>query len=243
MKLRVSHIQRFSLHDGPGIRTTVFCQGCGLRCWWCHNPQAQPVDAADAIDWPIEVLIDELERDARYWAASGGGVTVSGGEPLMQAEAVGQLLAELGRRGHHRSVDTCGAASLEAVKRVAPGVDLWLWDVKSMDAAALREATGGDRDRVLANLAWVLGETATPVRARVPVIRGFNDTAEALRPITEWLDGQPRGVTIEPLAGHDTGRGEAAGQRSAAIDATRFRAAAAVLSGAADDPGKDGHDG
>lgn len=241
MKLRVSRIQRFSLCDGPGIRTTVFCQGCGLRCWWCHNPRTQPVDAPDAVDWRIDELVGALERDRRYWAASCGGVTVSGGEPLMQAEAVAGLLGDLGRRGHHRTIDTCGSATLAAVQQVAPEVDLWLWDVKSMDAEALREATGADRDRILANLAWVLGETDTPVRVRVPVIRRFNDTAAALRPIAAWLDRQPRGVTIEPLAGHDIGRGDPGGA-GAAIDAATYRRAAAVLSGEDDDNAMEAHD-
>ncbi len=204
--LRVHNIQRFCLHDGPGIRTTVFLQGCSLRCWWCHNPNSRPIDDPAATVWSLPALAKEIERDARFWRASGGGVTLSGGEPLLQAEGVEAFMTLLGRGGHHRVIQTAGCVALAKVQAVAPQVDLWLWDIKSVDAQTFRSGTGGSVNQTLDNLLWVLNATATPVRVRVPVIAGFNDAPTEARRIADWLAALPRPVDIELLQGHDLGR-------------------------------------
>jgi pyruvate formate lyase activating enzyme len=229
--LRVAAIQRFCLHDGPGIRTTLFLQGCGLRCWWCHNPGMIADDAPAASGRAVGELADELSRDERFWRASGGGLTFSGGEPLRQADAVLALLAEAERRGWHRAIETAGAVPREAVSRVAPRVDLWLWDVKSVDAERFRAGTGGEVAVALDNLAWVLRETQTPVRIRVPLINSFNDDVDEWKRIGHWIAEQGRQVPVELLPGHDLVRGRAGGPptRSARVSRSRLRQAEQVF--------------
>jgi pyruvate formate lyase activating enzyme len=228
--LRVNAIQRFCLRDGPGIRTVVFVQGCPLRCWWCHNPEMQAADGPDARDWPVEELAEELRRDERYWRTSGGGVTVSGGEPLAQPEGLAGLLAELGRRGCHRAVETSGAASLPSVEMAHPHVDLWLWDIKATDEGKFRDATGGELGAAIDNLRWVLGRGGAPVTVRVPLIRGFNDGDEMER-IASRLTSLPRPPAVEVLSGHDLGRrkrGSSAGV-GAKVTPEQVEAARALL--------------
>ena len=201
--IRVSHIQRFCVHDGPGIRTTVFVQGCPLRCWWCHNPETQAMEAAHASDRDEAALANELLRDERWWRASGGGVTVSGGEPMLQAAGVARLLRLLRAGGVHCAVETAGTAPREAFKQMAAAVDLWLFDVKCVDPAAFREGTGGDVRVCLDNLRWLAEHTTGAVRVRVPVIGGFNSDKIAMEDIRAWLDTLPRAVDVELLPGHD----------------------------------------
>ncbi|MEX1016821.1 MAG: radical SAM protein [Phycisphaeraceae bacterium] len=230
MNLLVHDIQRFCLHDGPGIRTTLFLQGCPLRCWWCHNPDMQGRQGGQARRWAILPLLRELERDARFWRRSGGGVTVSGGEPLVQSQAVAGLLREMGKRGHHRTLETAGCVPADHVRRVAPHIDLWLWDIKSVDGERFRKATHGTVDRVLDNLAWVLGQTQTPLRVRVPLIDGFNADTVHLTRIADWLASQPRRVEVELLPGHDTGRRPSdVAHRSARVTAGQIDAARDLL--------------
>jgi len=238
--LCVHAVQRFCLRDGPGIRTTVFLQGCPLRCWWCQNPETRPARSVDSRIWHAHHLVDFLERDARYWRHSGGGVTVSGGEPLMQAKAVAGLLELLGQRGHHRAVDTSGAVhragalaprpsrgrpessgSCAAIERLAPFTDLWLWDVKCIDTERYQRACGGNLEVSLGNLAWVLAQTDAPVIVRVPLIRGFNDDPRECARIGEWLASLARPVSVEVLPGHDLREGKRSGTKRRASVAPR----------------------
>jgi len=202
--LLVNRIQRFCLHDGPGIRTTVFVQGCPLNCWWCQNPETRPSDDPDAMAYESRALAVLLERDARYWRRSGGGVTVSGGEPLSQPDGLEELAAGLRSRGHHVTVDTSGSAELEVVRRLAPLVDLWLWDVKAVDLKVYRTQTGRDVTQSLANLAWLLDGTASVI-VRVPLIEQFNVNETELQRIAGWLLQQRRQVEVQPLPGHTIG--------------------------------------
>ncbi len=206
VKMRVHSIQRFCLHDGPGIRTTVFLQGCSLRCWWCHNPKAQAKSCPSTNVWHVDQLLETVERDAPYWRSSDGGITLSGGEPLLQAKAAETFFAEMKRRGHHCTIETAGAAPLSHVQRLAPWVDLWLWDVKSADADVFHRGTEGDVWQVLDNLAWLLNQTEAVVRIRVPLIARFNDDERAQALIADWLVSQRRVAPVEILPGHDIGR-------------------------------------
>jgi len=219
--LRVNSIQRFCLHDGPGICTTVFLQGCPLRCWWCQNPQTIPLRSDEMREWEIGELADVVERDARFWRPSGGGVTLSGGEPLIQPDGAAGFLELMGRRGHHRCVETAGHVGLPAVQRVAPHVDLWLWDVKSTDPQRFREGTGGEARRPMENLLWVLQHTATDVRVRIPVIAGFNDDEGSAGQLAAFLADLPRRVMVELLPGHDIRRSGPPPTRSAKVDPGR----------------------
>jgi pyruvate formate lyase activating enzyme len=202
MQILVNKIQRCCLHDGPGVRTCVFVQGCPLRCRWCHNPETQPVANPDATAYDIPRLVSVLERDARYWGRSGGGVTISGGEPLAQVEPLRALLIALGMYRHHRAVETSGVGTPDDFDRVASHVDLWLWDVKAVTPDLYREGTGGDAEPALANLAFILAETDKPVVVRVPLIPDFNTNEWELSIIAEWLTGQARWPEVEVLPGH-----------------------------------------
>ena len=225
-------MQRYCLHDGPGIRTTVFLQGCGLRCWWCHNPEARPPRTAKTVCYDIPQLIDLLERDARYWRRSGGGVTLSGGEPLCQARALARLLAALGQHGHHRAVDTSGVGTLEDIQSISPHVDLWLWDIKAINPRIYNQATGADANICLDNLSWLLSQTSNSVVVRIPLIAGFNLIESELAAIARWLVRQPRRVRVELLAGHGCGSSKMPGHDSAkvaAVDADQLDWAGGVL--------------
>jgi len=203
--LLVNRMQRFCLHDGPGIRTNVFLQGCSLRCWWCQNPDTVPVVSAAARRATIEELVAVCLRDARYWAASGGGVTISGGEPLLQSQGLAAFLTHIGRRGHHRAVETSGAVPRSHVAAVASLVDLWLWDLKAVSAELFAEHTGGDVAQSLDNLTWLLAEVPSEVVLRVPLIATFNAIDDEFERMARWTERFPRPVPVDLLPGHELG--------------------------------------
>ncbi len=233
---------RFALHDGPGIRTTVFLKGCPLRCWWCHNPESQSAEpeiiyfeercircgecvracprGALALDAGRErVLLDaalcdrrgecvqacptgarqlagrrmtvpevvrEVAKDQVFFDQSGGGVTLSGGEPLMQPEFAEALLVALRERRIRTALDTCGLAQPEVVERIQPYVDLFLYDLKVMDQATHLKYTGVKNELILRNLAW-LADAGSSVIVRLPVIPGVNDGADNLDTLAGFM--------------------------------------------------------
>ncbi len=172
---RIFDLKRFSTHDGPGIRTTVFFTGCPLRCAWCHNPEAfAPQPGAPAREVGVDELVRELERDLPYFDRSGGGVTLSGGEPLGQAAFVEQLLAACRRRELRTAVDTAGCVEPAAVEMAAGLSDLILYDLKSPDDAVHARWTGAGNRLVLANLE-LLDRRDVAVWIRLPLIPTVND--------------------------------------------------------------------
>jgi pyruvate formate lyase activating enzyme len=236
----VFDLMRFALHDGPGIRTTVFLKGCPLHCWWCHNPESQrrepeliyheerctlcadcmgvcphgavrledgkaitdpalcqqcgecvEVCVADARrlagQWmSVDDVVAEVTRDQILFEESGGGVTLSGGEPLMQAAFAEELLAALHGRGIHTVLDTCGFANPKLLRRVSPHVDLFHYDLKLMDAEKHRQFTGVSNDLILANLK-MLAEQGSAVIVRMPIIPTVNDGEEAIAAASCYL--------------------------------------------------------
>ncbi|MEZ4386832.1 MAG: glycyl-radical enzyme activating protein [Candidatus Krumholzibacteriia bacterium] len=227
---RIFDIKRYSVHDGPGIRTTVFLQGCPLNCAWCHNPESRPTGPVPAFraerclacelctavclaeppagprePWPVSCercgrcvtvcptdarelsgrdvdardLLDLLERDRLHFEQSGGGVTLSGGEPLAQPAFLLALLAGCRARGLHTAVDTTGHADAELVAAVAELADLWLFDLKHPDPARHAALTGVDNALILRNLALVRRRGAE-VWLRVPVVPGLTDQPAVL---------------------------------------------------------------
>ena len=162
-------IKRFALHDGPGIRTTVFLKGCPLNCLWCHNPESHSAEKEEysvnrVIDGKEitmtrvygkkveqEILIKELLNDRVFYEESGGGVTFSGGEPLSQHKELINLLKALGEIGIHRAVDTSGYAAPEIISEVAVHTDLFLYDLKLMDPEMHMKYTGVDNRLILKN--------------------------------------------------------------------------------------------
>jgi len=227
-------IKRFALHDGPGIRTTVFFKGCPLSCAWCHNPESQrpgpelmfweercvgcgacvsscpveaisiaggiartdrerctgcgacvsscPVDARSIAGeaWSLERVLSEIEKDVLFYDESGGGVTLSGGEPLAQASFAVSLLEACRRRRIHTVVDTCGYGDGDELEAMAATTDLLLYDLKQMDDRRHREWTGVSNRPILDNLKR-LDRGGHRLWIRVPLIPNVNDGEENLR--------------------------------------------------------------
>ena len=252
----VFDIQRFSLHDGPGIRTIVFLKGCPLSCKWCSNPESQnmkPVimykkneclhcgrcinacsrkaisfenktfidrsictgcgECANACPagalvvkgktMTVQQLIRELKKDATTYRRSGGGITLSGGEPLVQYEFAAELLRACKAQGWDTAIETTGAGITEAVEKVIPHVDTVLLDIKHLDTEKHKKFTGIGNEQILKNAARISQISSTVVR--VPVIPGFNYSEEEIRAITEFAK-MLRGVrTIHLLPYHTFG--------------------------------------
>ncbi len=233
-------LMRFALHDGPGIRTTVFLKGCSLRCWWCHNPESQLTEpeifqfddrctlCGDCIDvcpagalriengvlatdpalcqasgecveacavearkmagrWmTVDEVLAEVSRDQILYDESGGGVTLSGGEPLMQAAFTERLLAALKRRRIHTVLETCGLANPKLLRRISPNVDLFHYDLKLMDTAKHEYYTGVKNELILANLK-LLADLGRPIVVRMPIIPGINDAEDDIAAASAYL--------------------------------------------------------
>jgi pyruvate formate lyase activating enzyme len=201
----VFDIRELTVHDGPGIRTTVFMKGCPLRCAWCHNPEGlspapQLLRSASGErlagrSYTSAELAGILNRQALL-LRDNGGVTFSGGEPLMQAGFVAEVMDQL--KGLHLTLGTSGYATEEDFRRVAGQCDLTLFDLKLMNAEAHRRWTGADNEPILRNLA-VLAELGTPFVIRVPLVPGVTDTDENLRAIASHVRALPGCPRVELL--------------------------------------------
>ncbi len=179
-------IKKYALHDGPGIRTTVFFSGCPLNCLWCHNPESRPeqkpkASAASGCSGKknrsvsVPELMAEILKDELFYDQSGGGVTFSGGEPMLQIDFLLAVLTDCQRLGLHTTVDTCGQVPWENFASVFGLVDLFLYDIKLVDSALHREYTGEPNELILDNLRR-LDELARPYLLRVPMVPGHTDT-------------------------------------------------------------------
>jgi pyruvate formate lyase activating enzyme len=264
----ITDIQRFSLHDGPGIRTTVFLKGCNLRCAWCHNPetiglaaelQAYPdrcigcgacgqvcpnnVPGAAGLDRAAcivcgrcaaecfagafslvgrEVTVDDVLRevlaDEPFYARSGGGITISGGEPLMQPAFTRELLSRCREAGLHTAIETNLCFPWATIAAVLPLVDLLMADLKLHDDARHRANTGLSNAPVLANLRH-LRDAAIPIIIRTPLLAGVNDDLPELLAMAALLADLPTRQYWEWLPYHPLGLGKA---RSLGRDEQRF---------------------
>lgn len=185
MTLNVSNIQHFSVGDGPGIRTTVFLKGCNLRCPWCHNPETISREAQELLfnatgkrvlygkAMTLDEVMREVMEDADFYRESGGGVTASGGEPLLQSEGVAALFARLKELGISTLVDTAGCVPWECFERVIDVTDVFYFDVKTGNESAYQSVIGADGARVFENLRRLIAIGAD-VHARIPLIPNFN---------------------------------------------------------------------
>ncbi len=205
MKGRIFEIREFTLHDGPGVRTTVFMKGCPLRCAWCHNPEGQSfetetmrsaapggsapgADRTVGRDWTPEDLASELLKNADIMAQSGGGVTFSGGEPLAQCGFILETLPLLKAKGVDVAVETSGYVPLESYRAAIPQFDFVYQDVKLLDAAEFRRWTCGDVSVVLDNIAY-LRESGVRFVFRVPLVPGVNDSPSDRAAFVEFARG------------------------------------------------------
>jgi len=162
-------IKRFAIHDGPGIRTTVFFKGCLLSCWWCHNPESQSPDIQRVVQptdgspektvgerVTVSELLQRIEQDCLFYDQSGGGVTFSGGEPLAQPAFLLEMLERCGVHEIHRAVDTTGFAPSETLSEVALHTDLFLYDPKLMDASLHERFAGVPNENIIQHLRSLL---------------------------------------------------------------------------------------
>ena len=258
VKGKIFNIMKYSIHDGPGIRTTVFFKGCPLNCQWCHNPESQgfgqelmyrpercvgcgqcleicPSGATISTEGKLEYLRDnciacgeccsachaevrelvaktmtvsevmaEIEKDVIFYDESGGGVTFSGGEAMMQPEFLLELLRSCRKKEIHTVVETCGFVSLESLKLICAYVDLFLYDIKLMDSRKHQDVTGVPNELILSNLRW-LSEHHQQVIVRVAIIPGINDYEENLRQLGEFVSSLKRVTEIHCLPYHKAG--------------------------------------
>ena len=191
MKGRVFEIREFCLHDGPGPRTTVFLQGCPLRCTWCQNPEGQENRIGEEV--AAEDVAKEILKTVDFLVGSGGGVTFSGGEPLGQPDFVLEIISRI--RGSASGVsslsfvlETSGFAPESDYRRVTEAMDLVLQDVKFPDAEGYRKWAGVDATVIFRNLDW-LKRSGIPFVARIPMIPGVNDSRESKGAMAELLVG------------------------------------------------------
>ena len=253
---RYIDIKRFAVHDGPGIRTTLFLKGCSLRCIWCHNPESRFMQPELAIHYPkctccgecakvcschkIVNGVHEFDRAAckacgkcvdacfsgalelfgktvtvddaaekfledRIFYADGGGITLSGGEPLLQSSFCAELLARMKAEGIHSAVDTCGNVSWAAFEEVLPYTDMFLYDFKCADPGKHRELTGSRNDLILENLKK-LDETGKEIEIRMIMVPGHNMDESDLRAAGEFLGKLKHVSAVRLLAYHSLAR-------------------------------------
>ena len=205
MKALISDMKRFAVHDGDGIRTTVFFKGCPLKCVWCHNPESISFKPQTAFykskcigcgecrkenftsndclgeakiqygkELTVEELLPMLLEDRDFYETSSGGVTLSGGECLCQADFCAELLKILKEKGIHTAVDTCGFVSKEAIDKVLPYTDVFLYDIKAIDEDVHIRCTGQSNKLILENLMHI-DACGKAIEIRIPYVPGFND--------------------------------------------------------------------
>lgn len=257
----LTNIQHYSIHDGPGIRSTAFFKGCNLICPWCHNPETQmghaeimvypakcsgcgaciaacpngarlPTQAvpeynrdkckrcgrcaeicySEAIQisgqqYTVDQLMDILKADLPFYIRSGGGVTFSGGEPLLQPDFLHAMLESCAEMGIHTAVDTAACVPWSALEKIAGVANLILLDLKTMNPERHRAVIGSDNSHVLDN-AQRLSAAGVELWIRIPVIPGFNDTAQDMREISSFVATLKTVKRIDLMAFHQVGCGK-----------------------------------
>lgn len=266
VKGKIFNIQRYSVHDGPGVRTLMFLKGCPLRCQWCSNPEGisprtqimflkeqcagcgmcarecpegiHSIDVADGVpvhsvdrskdctgcrrcvkvclrnaltisgtDMTPEQAMDELRRDSMFYLTSGGGVTLGGGEVTMQHAFATEVLRRCKAEGMNTAIETCGMVSWDVLKNFLGLVDLFLYDIKHIDAELHREYTGHGNEEILANLERLL-DAGARVIIRIPLLKGYNDQPDVLDRTMAYLSRMGKGkrlAGVELLPYHKLG--------------------------------------
>lgn len=217
---RIFDIQRFSIHDGPGIRTIVFLKGCFLRCRWCCNPESQEYKIQDLTlagktktvgkDVTVAEVIDEIVKDAPYYRRSGGGVTLSGGECMAQPDFSEALLRAVHECGYNTAIETTAFANRDTVNRLIPHVDHILMDIKHMDSEKHKAYTTQSNEIILENAKYI-AQNAKHLIIRVPTIPTFNDNAKDIADIARFADSLPGVTELHLLPYHRLGQDKYAG--------------------------------
>lgn len=195
VKGRIFDIQRFSVHDGPGIRTIVFLKGCALRCKWCCNPESQNYAIEEMTlagktkvfgkDVTVSEVMETVLRDMPYYRRSGGGVTLSGGESLCQPDFAAAIFKACKENGINTAMESTGFAKYEVIEKILPHLDLYLMDIKHTDSKKHEQFTTKPNELILEN-AKKIAKNVKELIIRVPVIPTFNDTEEEILSIAQF---------------------------------------------------------
>ncbi len=223
MKGLVFDIRSFSVHDGPGIRTTVFLKGCALRCSWCHNPESQRCmvetvrkfrrfgsevsETTETLGTFLEAsaILKRFEADRPFFEESNGGITLSGGEPLLQPAFTLFLLKASKELGIHTAIDTSGYASTEIFKNIIQAADLVLYDLKLADDYQHQHYTGQSNQLILENLRY-LKSIQKRFFIRIPLIPDVTDTQKNLEGLYEIIEELKEVERIDLLPFHHLGK-------------------------------------
>ncbi len=191
-------IKKFALHDGPGIRTTLFLTGCPLNCWWCHNPESIRINPEDenyscennqdkiSKKYSLDEVIGIIKKDLVFYDESGGGVTFSGGEPLIQIDFLESILELCTQNSISTTIDTSGYAQQKSFERIYKNTDLFLYDFKLFDDGFHQKFTGVSNKLIKENLEF-LNDLNANLIIRIPLIPNITDTAENLSSIANYL--------------------------------------------------------
>ena len=215
-KGRIFDIQRYSIHDGNGIRTIVFLKGCVLRCRWCCNPESQEYDIQTMMvqgkpkvigrDVTVAEVMKTVEKDRQYYWRTGGGLTLSGGESLCQPEFATALLQAAQESGISTAMESMGCAKWETIEKLLPYLDQYLLDIKHMNPRKHKEFTGRSNELMRENAMKIAKSGMTELSIRVPVIPGFNDTEEEIRQIAAYTATLPNVKRMHLLPYHRLGQ-------------------------------------
>lgn len=217
-KGRIFDIQKYSIHDGPGIRTIVFLKGCALRCRWCCNPESQEFGIQKMMfegkekimgkDVTVVELLPIILQDRFYYVRSGGGLTLSGGESLLQPNFAPHLLRACKELGVNTAIETTGFAKWDVIEKYLPHLDYVLMDIKHMDSKKHKEFTTQPNELIQENARKIAKSGMVNLTIRVPVIPTFNDTPKEIYDIAMFAASLPGVERLHLLPYHRLGQGK-----------------------------------